>query len=164
MKWRQGLEHAGSLAGQRAMLEEKKRHHTVIVKQTDPPDTKWCRQLRDYDVNSTQQFNWGSRSFQSAHIIYSWSVWFLSRTYLGLLVKVRGQLNQPRRLHCSHITHVVFWRLHHFVENHPGNETTFLVKEHECHSKCVSDLYVDLSIIPDTIYKICWPFRRFLSK
>lgn len=29
-------------------------------------------------------------------------------TYLGLLVKVRGQLNQPRRLNSSHVTHVVF--------------------------------------------------------
>lgn len=120
--------------------EREKQHHTVIVKKTDQADTKWHQQLRDYDINSKQQL--GYRSFQSAHIIHSWSVWFLSRTYLGLLVKVRGQLNQPRRLHCSHITHVVFWRLHHFVENHPGDETTLLVKEYECQSKCVSVLYV----------------------
>lgn len=47
---------------------EKKRHHTVIVKQTGQAGTKWCQQLRHYDVNPTQQLNWGSRSF---HIVYS---------------------------------------------------------------------------------------------
>lgn len=38
-------------------------HHTVIVKQSDQADTKCCQQLRDYDVNSTQQFKWGLQIF-----------------------------------------------------------------------------------------------------
>lgn len=48
---------------------------------------------------------------------------FLPLTYFRLLVKVRGQLNQPGRLHRRHVTHEVFGRLQDFIEDHPGQET-----------------------------------------
>jgi len=50
----------------------------------------------------------------------------MPHTHLGLLVKVRGQLDQPGRLDGRHIAHVVFGRLHDFVEHHPGEETVTL--------------------------------------
>lgn len=49
-------------------------------------------------------------------------MWFVSLTNLCLFVKVGGQLNQPGRLDSSHVTHVIFGRLHHFIEDNPSKK------------------------------------------